>query len=119
MFFIRTVYDGSNRPRQDITVTRGDSFTLTVELTRKGAKYKLEDDDTIRVAISDGHKGNFNYRLVYSAPIDKETLTFTIPGDATKRLKYKPYDYDVEVTHGNGDPDTVLSGRIFLTGESE
>ncbi len=80
--------------------------------------YDLADDDSIRVAISEGFKGDFHYKLLYTAPISASTLSFTIPSNITERFSYRAYNYDIELTHGNGDVDTVVKGKLIITGES-
>ena len=105
----------------DVIVTRGDDFDLKVNLKRKRTRdaYTPVDGDTLRVAISEGFKGEFGYRLVYEAPVPIDTLIFTIPGVITQNLFKKEYNYDVELTLGyNGKVDTVVQGKLFLTGES-
>ena len=107
--------DGGN----NITLTRGDTLTLTVTLKRGAAAYTPEPDDVIRLAISEGYVGETAYKLKYSATIPNNTLTVTVPASETVKLDYRRYYYDVEITHGDGCVDTVISGTLTITGEAK
>ena len=115
--------DGNN----NITLTRGDTLTLTVTLLHEVEPvppateptiepYVPEQDDVIRFAVSKGYKGEPNYELKLSKVIPHDTLTFTCSSSETT-LDYKTYNYDVEITHGDGCVDTFISGRLTITGE--
>ncbi len=105
--------------QNNITLTRGDTLTLTVTLKRGTDPYTPEPDDVIRVAISDGFVGETAYKLKYSATIPNDTLTVTIPAAETVKLDYKKYNYDIEITHGDGCVDTVIVGNLTITGEAK
>lgn len=104
--------DGDN-----ITLTRGDSLPLTLTLTRGEEPYTPAAGDVIRFAISKGYKGQANYTLMYEANIDTATLAFVVPAEATAKLDYLTYKYDVELTDANGLVDTFISGELEITGE--
>ena len=104
--------DNSN----NIILTRGDTLTLTVELTKDGETYTPEEGDVIRFAVSNVYKTQFGYELLISKTIPNDTLTFTVPSDETE-LDYKEYVYDIEVTHSDGCVDTFISARLKITGE--
>lgn len=59
--------DGNN----NITLTRGDTLTLTVELTKDGETYTPEEGDVIRFALSKGYLGEPGYEF-------KAVNTFTL-----------------------------------------
>ena len=42
-----------------------------------------------------------------------------MPATETKKLQYQTYNYDVEITHGDGCVDTVISGKLTITGEAK
>lgn len=111
----------------NITLTRGDTLTLTVSLFQEVApvppatKPTLEPytptvDDAIRFAISKGYKNGSGYELVLSKDIPNDTLTFTCSATETA-LDYRDYNYDVEITHDDGSVDTFISGKITIIGE--
>lgn len=115
--------DGNN----NITLTRGDTLTLTVTLLHEVPPvqpateptiepYVPEEGDVIRFAVSKGYKGEAGYELKLSKEIPHDTLTFTCSSTETA-LDYKPYNYDVEITHSDGCVDTFISGKLTITGE--
>lgn len=118
--------DGNN----NITLTKGDTLTLTVSLTHEVdpvppateptiEPYVPEQDDVIRFAVSVGYVGEPFYQLIYSATIPNDTLIFTMPATETKKLEYRTYNYDIEITHGDGCVDTFISAKFTITGESK
>ena len=101
-----------------ITVTRGDTLSLEITLTNPdGTPYEYESGDTIRFAISEGYESDINYHLIYEQSFSAETLTFSMPAEETKKLRYKTYNYDIELTHADGSVDTVISSQISVIGE--
>lgn len=104
--------DGNN----NIVLTRGDTLTLTVELTKDGEPYTPEEGDVIRFAVSNAYKTQFGYECLISRTIPNDTLTFTVPATETQ-LDYKEYVYDVEVTHSDGCVDTFISAKLKIIGE--
>ena len=106
--------------KQNITLTRGDTLTLTVELFQESdgewIPYVPEQGDSIRFAVSQGYKGQTSYELKLSKDIDNGTLTFTC-SSAETALDYDTYNYDVEITHDDGTVDTFISAKLIITGE--
>lgn len=100
----------------NITLTKGDTLTLTVELTKDNEPYTPEENDVIRFAVSKGYKGDIGYKLKLSKVIPNETLTFTCSSQETE-LPYGVYNYDVEITHPDGCVDTFISAKLTITGE--
>ena len=101
----------------NIKLTKGDTLTLEVSLTKDGEAYIPDQSDSIRFALSKGFVGDRKYQFILSVPISNESLMFTVPAEDTKRLSYDTYDYDVEITHGDGSVDTVIIGKLEITGE--
>jgi hypothetical protein len=115
--------DGNN----NITLTRGDTLTLTVEPLHKvdpvapateptWEPYTPEEGDVIRFALGKGFKTEPGYELILSKNIPNDTLTFTCSSTETS-IPYRAYNYDVEITHADGCVDTFISGRLVITGE--
>ena len=115
--------DNSN----NITLTRGDTLTLTVSLLQEvdpvppateptTEPYVPEEGDIIRFAVSRGYKGQTGYELKLSKEIPHDTLTFTCSSQETT-LDYTTYNYDVEITHPDGCVDTFISAKLTITGE--
>lgn len=101
----------------EITLTRGDTLTLTVSMTKDGQTYTPQAGDVIRFAVSVNYLGAPGYELIYSDTIPNDTLTITIPATETKKWNYKTYNYDVEITHSDGSIDTFISSQLTITGE--
>ncbi len=115
--------DGNN----NITLTRGDTLTLTVTLLHEVdpvppateptiEPYTPEEGDVIRFAVSKGYKTEPGYELKLSKDIPNNTLTFSC-SSAETALDYRTYNYDVEVTHADGCVDTFISAKLTITGE--
>lgn len=102
----------------NITLTRGDTLTLTVELTKDGETYTPEQGDVIRFAVGTAYKTQFGYELLIEKVIPNDTLTFTVSSEETQ-LDYKEYVYDIEVTHSDGCVDTFISAKLKIIGEVE
>ena len=112
---------------QNITLTRGDTLTLTVTLMHEVdpvppateptiEPYTPQEGDVIRFAVSKGYKTEPGYELKLSKDIPNDTLTFTCSSTETA-LDYRTYNYDVEVTHADGCVDTFISAKLTITGE--
>lgn len=104
--------DGNN----NIILTRGDTLTLTVGLTKDGEPYTPEQTDVIRFALSKGYLGEPAYEFKLEKIIPNDTLTFTLSSSETA-LDYRPYNYDIQVTHDDGCVDTFISAKLTITGE--
>ncbi len=112
---------------QNITLTRGDTLTLTVELLQEVPPVPPDEEptwqpyvpvtgDVIRFALSKGYKGQSAYELKLSKEIPHDTLTFACTSQETT-LDYDTYNYDVEITHADGTVDTFISAKLTITGE--
>lgn len=113
--------------KNNITLTRGDTMTLTVSLLKEVPPvppateptiepYEPVTGDVIRFAVSKGYVGKSDYDLKFSKEIPHDTLTFTCLPTETA-LYYDTYNYDVEITHDDGTVDTFISGKLTITGE--
>lgn len=113
----------------NITLTRGDSLTLTVTPQRlippvppatepTIEPYVPEEGDVIRFAVSKGYKNEPGYELQFAKEIPHDTLTFTA-SSAETALEYRTYNFDAEITFADGNVDTFISGNLIITGESK
>ena len=99
-----------------ITLTRGDTLTITLTLKKGTQTYTPEQGDVIRFALSKGYKGEPAYELKLSKTIPNDTLTFTL-SSAETALDYRDYNYDIEITHDDGTVDTFISSTLTIIGE--
>ena len=99
----------------NISLTRGDSLFLTVDLVDSdGDPYVPSEGDSIRFAM----KRRMNSPdLVMLKEIPTDTLTFEIEPEETKELKYATYVYDIELTDADGHVATVIIGKFTVTEE--
>lgn len=111
----------------NMTLTSGDTLTLTISIFRKVAPvppatepttepYIPTEDDVIRFAVSKSYKGDAGYSLKFSKVIPNDTLTFTCTSEETS-LPIGSYNYDIEITFADGCVDTFLSGKLNIIGE--
>lgn len=101
----------------DITLTRGDSLKLLVEIIKNGEPYTPAPGDSVRFAM----------KKKYSDPDAQAVLVKQIPGDSlilsispedTKELPMKSkYVYDIQLTTEAGDVDTFIEGKFVIDNE--
>lgn len=100
----------------NIRLTRGDSLSLTLALSKDGEAYTPENGDTIRFAMSKGYVTDADYALTLEKTIPTNTMTLSLSSSETK-VAYGDYNYDIQITHNNGAVDTFISAKIKITGE--
>ena len=105
--------------QNNISLTHGDTLTLTVALTKDGQTYQPEPTDAIRFALSIGYVGDKEYQLIMTKNVPIDSLTFTLSAEETEALEMRKYVYDIQITHADGAVDTVIIGRLNITGEAE
>lgn len=103
----------------DIYITRGDTLTLTVGITKDGEPYDMQNGDSVRFALSKGYVGQKGYQLILTKPVPADTLTFTLSSAETQSLDSDRYNYDVQMTYANGEVDTFISAKLMMMGEVE
>jgi len=113
----------------NITLTRGDTLTMTAHLMHEVdpvppateptiEPYEPVEGDSIRFAVSKEYKGEPGYELKIAKDIPLDTLTFTCSSTETT-MDYRDYNYDVEITHADGTVDTFISATLTITGETK
>lgn len=102
-----------------IKITRGDTLTLTVGMTRDGEAYTPTEGEVVRFALSKGYVGQKGYELVLTETIPNDTLTFTLGAEVTQALTEPKYNYDVQITHIDGTVDTFISSVMQMIDEVE
>ena len=99
-----------------ITLTRGDTLTLTLTLKKNNQTYTPVEGDVIQFALAQGYVTDPAYSLKKELTIPNDTLTFTLTS-ADTALEYRDYNYDIQITHSDGTVDTFISSTLTITGE--
>ena len=102
-----------------IKITRGDTLTLTVSMTKDGEAYIPVEGEVVRFALSKGYVGQNGYKLILTETIPNDTLTFTLDAEVTQALSEPAYNYDVQITHTDGTVDTFISSVMKMIDEVE
>lgn len=102
-----------------ITMTRGDTLCVNVEMTLDDEPYVPSGNDSIRFALKTPKMtgGRAEYKdqeplILKPIPIDTCQLVLT-PTD-TKQLSFGQYVYDIEITMEDGTVDTFISEATFI-----
>lgn len=104
--------------KYNIIMTRGDTFSRTLTLTKDGETYTPDEDDVIRFAMAKVYKSEDDYELLISKVIDNDTLLWQIDADDTADLDYGRYYYDLQITYSDGTVETFANQKtITLTKE--
>lgn len=102
----------------NITLTRGDALGTIVKLTKDNEPYVPTEGETVRFALSKKYVGETGYALIKEKAIPIDTLTLELSKTDTK-IPNGVYNYDIEITHLDGKPDTVISATFTIVGECE
>lgn len=106
-------YTINNRTKK-ITLVRGDTLRMQIEIIVDNEVYTPSQDDVIRFAM----KQNYTCpNALIEKTIPNDTLILKLDSSDTKRLSYDKYVYDIEITFANGDVDTFIRGEIELLPE--
>ena len=105
-----------NDKNKTITLVRGDTLRLIVNLYVGEEPYTPRYGDMLRFAMKQTYQSN-KVLIHKNIPIDSCELTIN-PND-TKKLAFGKYVYDIEMTFANGDVDTFISGDFILSPEVE
>ena len=98
----------------NITLTRGDTLIIQIELTKGEEEYTPQTGDTIRFAVKQKYKDPDESVLIFKQ-IPTETMLLEIEPDDTKPLTMgKDYVYDIELTDSQGHVDTFISGILHI-----
>lgn len=106
----------------EITMTRGDTLITTVEFTADNEPYTPIATDDIKFFLKrsklTADKGAYVDKtplLTINIPYD--TLQLRIESADTKPFRFGTYDYNVQITHINGDVQTYIKSTLTLTPE--
>ncbi len=95
-----------------ISLTRGDSFYLTVAFTDddEGAPYEPQTGDSVRFALK---KNIEDEECLVLKEIPIETMVLYLEPEDTKDLDFGVYWYDIQLTTNLGDVYTPIGPAKF------
>lgn len=99
----------------DITLTRGDSLVLQINLKKNGTAYTPVSPASVRFAMKGSYE-DAETVLEKSVPINTMLLEFE-PNDTKDLPMGKKYVYDIELTDENSRVDTFISGKFIIDKE--
>lgn len=100
-----------------ITLTRGDTLLVAVEILRDEEPYTPQTGDSVRFALKQALNARgteFREReplILKDIPID--TMILRLNPEDTKPLGFGQYKYDIEITFANGIVDTFIADSPF------
>lgn len=102
-----------------ITLTRGDTFIVTVSLKYKdGTPYEPTSADTVRFALKSkrmlaGNTAFYDKEPLILKDIPTNTMELRLDPEDTKDLLFGQYKYDIELTRGDGFVCTFIANADF------
>ena len=98
-----------------ITLTRGDTLNVQVEILKDDAPYIPEKGDKVRFALKRNYTDDIPL-IIKDIPTD--TMILTLLPEDTKSLPFDDYVYDIEITFADESVDTFIpKGRFRLSEE--
>ena len=101
-----------------IKLTRGDTFSAELALTKNGAVYTPVNGDSILFAVKTKLNANRTKYMEEQPIICKEipidTMILTLSPSDTADLPFGSYSYDIQVTLADGQVDTVINNAAFV-----
>lgn len=112
----------SSVKKNKITLTRGDTLRVKVEIIKNEEPYIPEAGDKVRFALKhpDMLPDKSDYSdveplIIKDIPIDTMVLELQ-PAD-TKTFAFGKYVYDIEITFADGTVDTFITAAPFVLSE--
>lgn len=108
--------------KNNIKLTRGDTFIAQVSILKDGEPYIPEPGDEIRFALKHPTMDTKRTRYMDEEPliykdIPFDTLVLRLDPEDTKPFPFGSYVYDIQITFANGVVDTFINGTLQLTEE--
>lgn len=104
--------------KKSITLTRGDTLRVKVNIEKDGVEYLPVEGDSVRFALkhptktSDGGEYSDKDPLILKT-IPTDTMILTLEPSDTKPLHFGDYVYDLEITFADGTVDTFITSAPF------
>lgn len=102
-----------------ITLTRGDTLRVKINITVDGEEYTPVAGDSIRFAVKHNimNQKRSEYKdtqplLIKQIPYD--TMILELEPQDTKSLPFDTYVYDIEITFEDGTVDTFITEAKFV-----
>ena len=101
-----------------ITMTRGDTLTVGVEMIKDEQPYTPHEGDSLRFAVKspkmNGKKTEYaDEEPLISKDIPIDTCVLRLNPEDTKPLGFGKYVYDVQLTYSDGTVDTFIEGATL------
>ena len=108
----------------EITLVRGDTLLLQVNIKEGDSYYTPQEGDVIRFALKRAimKKDQTDYldeKPLVITTIPNDTLQLRLNPQDTAKLPFGKYHYDIEIKMSDGFVDTFLSGTFNLKPEVE
>lgn len=101
----------------NITLTRGDSLFIQLDLTKDGQPFTPQEGDSVRFAVKQRYKDpDTDVIINKQIPIDTLLLEL-LPSDTKTMTMGKDYVYDIEYTDSDGRVDTFIKGILHIDEE--
>ena len=91
-----------------VTMTRGDSESLTVRKQIDGAAAEFETGDIITMTVRDGADGEIIFQKVVTEFDEEGAAVIPIETEDTEGVEFGKYAYDVQYTDPAGKIHTVI-----------
>lgn len=105
----------------DISLTRGDSMLLQINITIKDPEtgqlvnYEPESDDVVEFHLKKRWKDK---QPLLTKVIPNATLVLELTPEETEQLDYRTYRYDIQITFANGVVNTFITNSpLTITAE--
>lgn len=99
----------------DITMTRGDTLLVNIQIEKDGEQYIHLPGDRVRFAMKARYSDE---DVLIEKDIPLDTCLLELKPEDTKNLAMrKKYVYDIELTNSRGQVDTFIKGTIYLDAE--
>lgn len=103
-----------NNKTKKISLVRGDTLRLQVEILINDEVYTPQSGDKVRFAMKQSYTSS---RVLINKDIPIDSLILHLEPEDTKKCSFGNYVYDIEITFANGDVDTFISGQLELSPE--
>lgn len=100
----------------DITLTRGDSLFLRIDLKKNGKEYIPAEGSSLRFAMKRKYGDAYDVLLEKQIPINSRILHIE-PEDTKPFPMNRTYVYDIQITDQYGNVDTFIKGNLNLENE--